>query len=694
MLKKRICSLFLIVVLCVLLFPVSAAELPSEFWALNDQYNAAIEGQDYAKTVEYGSQIVNLILGEPQTQQTAEIIGSRAYETAFAYYFLGDYQSAAQYFSLYIPYGMQMNWADGVKIAQEFVKQLTSSLELYQYTAEEQVYYGARNEPHGVLYGQVSEKTQPDESMILLYLEYGDTATFDWARRILQDAQDGQKAVELALNFQGEGDDVRAVQEGDAFLNLLSALLAEFPTVPIYLRIGAEVNIWNNTCTPDEFKAAFRIISSRMRAFSNVAAVWSVAHTSRWQSAEWPYTADDFYPGDEYVDWVGVTAYPNKYFNGQTWSGTDVFNEICFKSGYSADPVLMIQEIVQTYGDRKPIMISECGSAYQTNGSVNTTHHEWAAEHLRQMYAYLPMVYPQVKLIAYFNKNISYEYNYYDLDGSPQLAAAYSEAVQAPWFIQNSYQNRAQTFFQKAGDTVYTEGNITLAAYPHLYGADTVSVRYYMDGSLVSSASAVPYTVTLSDIQGTHSLRVEAVGSNGAVTERTYTLQSVQKPENAEDFSDTAALSAVQKAAVDTVLQQGIMTGYEDGTLRPMQTITRAEFATMICRMMDYPLQRSTFTDAADHWASAFIGACAAVGAVNGVGENRFAPEEDITFEQAVKIVTVAAGLASADAPYPSGFLQAAEENGLLEALTSTQEGEALKRIDAAVLMAGVQEEA
>ena len=46
-------------------------------------------------------------------------------------------------------------------------------MDVYKYTDVEQKYFGARNEPHGVLYGQVSEKTQQNDSMILLYLEYG-----------------------------------------------------------------------------------------------------------------------------------------------------------------------------------------------------------------------------------------------------------------------------------------------------------------------------------------------------------------------------------------------------------------------------------------------------------------------------------------------------------------------------------------
>lgn len=43
------------------------------------------------------------------------------------------------------------------------------------------------------------------------------------------------------------------------------------------------------------------------------------------------------------------------------------------------------------------------------------------------------------------------------------------------------------------------------------------------------------------------------------------------------------------------MFDKGIITGYEDGSFKPNNTITRAEFAAMVCRMMGYasdePLQ-------------------------------------------------------------------------------------------------------
>ncbi len=686
--KKKLISIALTATLAIGSVPVMAADLPSAFWGLNDKYGVAVESKDYAATAQYGSAIVDLILNEPANEQNSNIIGSRAYEAAFAYYFLGDYANAVKYFKIYIPYGIEQNWPDGVYIAEQFVKQLTSSLDVYKMTADEQKYYGAKNEPHGVLYGQVSETAESDESMVLLYLEYGNVSNFDWARVVLDKARKENKSVELALNFINEGNDVRKVDTNDGYLASLKKFLQNYTDIPIYLRIGAEMNIWGTKASPDEFRSAFRTIASYMRKLPNVATVWSVAHTSRWQSAEWPYTMHDFYPGDEYVDWVGVNAYPNKYFNGQVWSGVERFNEICFKTGYSADPVLMIKEVVDTYGNRKPIMISECGSAYRTNGSVGEVHEDWAVDRLREMYALIPMVYPQVKVMAYFNKNISHEYNYYELTGSSKLASAYDEMTHNPWFVQGASSNKAQMFFEKSYGTIATDGALSIGTYPHLYGADSITVDYYLDGQWYHSSKTPPYRADFSGIKGKHTLHVVATGSNGNVIEKDYIINSNTKATGTADFSDTSALSAAQSKAVDYAVSNGIVTGYDDGTLRPGNTITRAEFATMICRLMGYGADTPcTFNDAALHWGSKYINACVQAGAINGVGDNNFAPDANITFEQAVKIVAVVSGMASGGESYPDGFIKAAKKNGALENLTSAQKGTPLTRIDAAVLM-------
>ena len=524
--KRKIISAMLIAIIMFasIIAPLTAArayELPNAFWSMNKDYEAALNSENYNDIIKYGKQIVELIGGEEENDQTIKILSSRLYEIAFSYYLLNDYDSALEYFQKYLPYGRKLESNDdGIKIAENFVMQLTPTLDVYKLTPNETVYYGAKNEPHGVLLGEVSESVKEHDSMILLYLEYGDTY-FDWARKIFKDARANNQVIELALNYVKEGDDARTISAGDSYLAELKAFVSEFTDVPVLLRIGAEVNIWTNPCTPEEFIPSFKAIASVMRELPNVATVWSVAHTS-----DWTRISSDFYPGDEYVDWVGVNAYPTKYFTGRRLKGKSVFNEVVFKTGYSADPVLEVKEIIDEFGDRKPIMIAECGAAYHTGGEINEEYPEWGVEQLKNLYGLIPMVYPQVKLMAYFNTRVPNEINYYDFRNCKELEKAYMDIKTSPWFIRDSGQNSAQGYFEKVSDSVNTDGTVTLGAYPRLFGSDTIEVNYYIDDKPVSTANQAPYTVDLTVSAGTHTLKVAAKGNNGATLEKTFTIAS------------------------------------------------------------------------------------------------------------------------------------------------------------------------
>lgn len=688
--KRRI-SVILVTIISLIItsnLNVMAYELPHTFWGLDADYSNATSSKNYDETINYGVQIINLIASEPENEQTINILGSRTYDVAFAYFMKGDYSNAAKYFKMYIPYGKRLGWNDGVTIAENCVKQFTNTFDVYQATNQSQKVYGEKNEPNGVLYGQVTDKSQDNESMLLIYLEYGDESIFGWANSILSKAKQQNKSIEIALNFPQEATTVRNINEWDGYLSNLHFLISSYGDVPIYLRIGAEFNVWSEKSTPSEYIQVFRIVSDKMNDLQNVSIVWSIAHTSSWKTNDWPYTADDFYPGDEYVDWVGVNCYTSKYFQGKIWSGESKYNEVCFKGGYSSDPVLMIKDAVERYGDRKPIMISECGSAYRTNGDINEIDSEWASKYLKQIYTFIPMVYPQVKLIAYFNAKMDYEVNYYNLDGDNELQNTYNAITNSPWFIQGKNIDSAKQFFKKAVDTITMNGDTTLYAYPHIYGSDWVNVEYYLDGELVQSTNEIPYTAQFSDIKGTHNLKVVANGNNGGSISREYQLVSYSPAEKADDFSDTFYLNNGQKNAVNYAISNDIMTGYENNTFRPDATITRGEFAAVICRMMGYnPAKNTTFTDTKTHWSSKYVNACVEADIIHGIGDNKFAPDNCITLEQAVKILTSAYGYADGNAQYPDGFMAAAHKYNLFDNVTSSRLGTDVKRIDVAVMI-------
>ena len=92
--------------------------------------------------------------------------------------------------------------------------------------------------------------------------------------------------------------------------------------------------------------------------------------------------------------------------------------------------------------------------------------------------------------------------------------------------------------------------------------------------------------------------------------------------------------------AVATMVNAGIITGYNDGTFRPNDPITRAEFATIAARFLSDPYSlQDQFYDTEGHWAEVYINRAAEVGWINGYNDGSFRPNKAITRAEAVTLV-------------------------------------------------------
>ena len=101
------------------------------------------------------------------------------------------------------------------------------------------------------------------------------------------------------------------------------------------------------------------------------------------------------------------------------------------------------------------------------------------------------------------------------------------------------------------------------------------------------------------------------------------------------------------EANVKYVYDNGLMTGYEDGTFGAENNITRAEFATVMARLLglEQNADAAAFEDCTGHWAKGYIGALANAGIVGGVSDTEFAPDANITREQMAVILSRAFSL-------------------------------------------------
>lgn len=93
-------------------------------------------------------------------------------------------------------------------------------------------------------------------------------------------------------------------------------------------------------------------------------------------------------------------------------------------------------------------------------------------------------------------------------------------------------------------------------------------------------------------------------------------------------------------SAVSTLSAMGIISGYPDATFRPNASITRAEFAAIATRFdVNGDKTPASFNDIAGHWAKDKIAVAANNGWVNGYEDGSFRPQNKITRAETMSLV-------------------------------------------------------
>ena len=105
------------------------------------------------------------------------------------------------------------------------------------------------------------------------------------------------------------------------------------------------------------------------------------------------------------------------------------------------------------------------------------------------------------------------------------------------------------------------------------------------------------------------------------------------------DFSDVSRDDWFNNP-VSTMAELGIVKGYPDGTFRPNEPITRAEFAAIAARFDESTRYGETrFTDVAGHWAIREIAKAYNNGWIKGYPDNTFRPNRNITRAEAMTLI-------------------------------------------------------
>jgi hypothetical protein len=100
-----------------------------------------------------------------------------------------------------------------------------------------------------------------------------------------------------------------------------------------------------------------------------------------------------------------------------------------------------------------------------------------------------------------------------------------------------------------------------------------------------------------------------------------------------------------------------VLNGYPDGTFKPDNLVTRAEFAKMVSKTFKYETETSKpFPDTSGNWAKSYINRVAAQKVMNAYGDGNFKPEETLSRAQVVTMLNRIVRLGSSKDKYTQNW--------------------------------------
>lgn len=170
--------------------------------------------------------------------------------------------------------------------------------------------------------------------------------------------------------FAGNGEYDRVIKK--------YSIWAKSAKRPIYLRIGYEFDGPHNELEPKEFVKAYRHIVDLMRkkGVNNVAFVWHSYASKPFK--DYPLSA--WYPGDDYVDWIGISVF------GHAYGGAD-FGPYC-------DTVLNFAK-----EHKKPIMIAESNPVKGIDKESTKVWDQWFVNFFNFIYN------KNIKAVSFINED-------------------------------------------------------------------------------------------------------------------------------------------------------------------------------------------------------------------------------------------------------------------------------------------------
>ncbi|SPD73973.1 Beta-mannanase [uncultured Desulfobacterium sp.] len=169
---------------------------------------------------------------------------------------------------------------------------------------------------------------------------------------------------------------------------------------------------------PELFKKAYRHVVDRVRAqgADNIAWVFHPNNTSE-PDEHWNRMAN-YWPGAEYVDWLGLSAYGKQYPNTEKWTEFEIVLPKFYKEICALDP-------------DKPFILAEWGvGEFPKSGSK--------AAFITEALSRMSKEFPRLKAAVFWHErwqNSDLSYSNLRVNSSPQSLAAYRKEISNPFWL-------------------------------------------------------------------------------------------------------------------------------------------------------------------------------------------------------------------------------------------------------------------
>lgn len=212
-------------------------------------------------------------------------------------------------------------------------------------------------------------------------------------------------------------------QVTDELLDRFVRALQEYDN-PVMVRFAGEMNgEWTRYHgDPAAYRKTFRRVYQALRRAPKVALMWCPNAVPADKIAS-------YYPGDDACDWVGVNFYSVLFLDNNPKRPGDWIH-----------PIDLLESVYRGYAQRKPVAIGEYAASHQAS-SHPTPRIDFARIKMAQLYQSLPLKYPGVKLVSWYDCNnltqarSERQLNNFQLTDVPEIVEDYQRWVGGQWFL-------------------------------------------------------------------------------------------------------------------------------------------------------------------------------------------------------------------------------------------------------------------